>query len=153
MRKQKGKPMKTLKGRADEMLRIINGWKVDTYINDWGAGVAELVNEANEDFSIYGEETQNAINAIPQLIKDLTARNAELEAQRGWKPIAEMPEELKDGRMVLGYSKIESPSWFFMHWSDFKDSSIVACDGFWFCGIHTKKPTHYMQIPEVDDAV
>lgn len=118
--------MKTLKERAEQILVITVEDCEEAMVDGYLDQILKHIEESNE------------------LIKDLVARNAELEAQRGWKPIAEMPEELKDGKSLLFMEFYKNTHKVFD--TGFCDEDGISCK-------HGTKPTHYMEIPEVGDAV
>lgn len=78
------------------------------------------------------------------LIRDQQSRIDELEAKTRWKPIADMPEELKDGReiWIKGEDRQPMP----VRW----DEDANKFTFFWIDTVYLFKSeqiTHYMEIP------
>lgn len=136
--------MKTLKERA-EIFRAKNIGLSEKFKRIIGA-------PRLEDYRFIMPSLAEQVDFAGDLIKDQQARIEELEAANKWKPIAEMPEKLKDGRDVLlkEHDTRKVVLAYYGEPYDNKDAWRQVGDGRDLYYMLDYGVTHFMEVPEVE---
>jgi hypothetical protein len=116
------------------------------------------------DWDDKADEVMGSINLTMRSRYDLIAEDLRAAYALGkshateWRPIADAPDEIKDGRTILAWDSFAlEPTtirWIRDHWESCWDGSQVICSQSDF-GTDYKDPgcpTHYMPIPPAPEA-